>query len=106
MRIDPAWAHGYMQHLGLAYLLDGKYETAAALFRERILIVPNTDMSRASLAVTLGLQGHAEEARAMWADVFRVNPDYDFEAHLARMPLSKSYVALIREGLAKAGISP
>ncbi len=31
---DPAWAHGYLHYLGTAYLLAGKYETAAALFRE------------------------------------------------------------------------
>jgi adenylate cyclase len=106
MRVDPAWAHGYLQHLGLAYLLAGKYETAAALFRERILIVPNTDMSRASLAVTLGLQGQAEEARQVWADLLRVNPGYDFETHVSRMPLSAGYVAKLREGLTTAGISP
>jgi adenylate cyclase len=105
-RLDPAWAHGYLQHLGFAYLLAGKYETAEALFRERILIVPNTDMSRASLAVTLGLQGRSEEARAVWAELYRVNPRYDFETHIARMPLSAGYVAKLREGLVKAGISP
>jgi adenylate cyclase len=105
-RLDPAWAHGYLQHLGFAYLLAGKYETAEALFRERILIVPNTDMSRASLAVTLGLEGRAEEARAVWAELYRVNPAYDFDTHVSRMPLSPAYVAKLRGGLVNAGISP
>lgn len=106
MRADPTWAHGYLQHLGFAYLLAGKYETAEALFRERVLIVPNTDTSRASLAVTLGLQGRGEEARAVWADLCRINPTYDFEGHIAAMPLTPGYASKLREGLANAGISP
>ncbi|HVY18462.1 MAG TPA: adenylate/guanylate cyclase domain-containing protein [Bauldia sp.] len=106
MKLDPAWAHGYLQHLGFANLLAGKYETAEALFRERILIVPNTDVSRGSLAVALGFQGRAEEARAAWADLYRVNPAFDFETHISMLPLSPGYAAKLREGLAKAGISP
>ncbi len=106
MRLDPAWAHGYLHYLGTAYLLAGKYETAAALFRERILIVPNTDVSRAYLAVALSFQGHIDEARAAWADTLRVNPAFDFEVHVTRLPLSLEYMDKLREGLAKAGISP
>jgi adenylate cyclase len=33
--------------LGLAYLMAGEYETAAALLRQRIILVPNTDFSSA-----------------------------------------------------------
>jgi adenylate cyclase len=106
MRLDPAWAHGYMHYLGTAYLLAGKYETAEALFRERILIVPTTDVSRAYLAVALSFQGHTDEARAAWEDTLRINPRFDFEAHVRRLPLSVEYMAKLREGLAKAGISP
>jgi adenylate cyclase len=106
MRLDPAWAHGYLHYLGTAYLLAGRYETAAALFRERILIVPNADVSRAYLAVALAFQGQIEEARDAWEDTLRVNPHFDFEVHVTRLPLSVEYMAKLREGLAKAGISP
>ena len=36
MRLDPEFSQQYLHFLGLAYLLAGKYETAAAEFRERI----------------------------------------------------------------------
>lgn len=105
MRADPAWAHGYLQHLGTAYLLAGKYEAAEAQFRERILVVPNTDTSRAFLAVTLGFQGRRAEAEAVWSDLQAINPAYDFESHLAHLPLSDAYTEAMREGLVRAGIS-
>jgi adenylate cyclase len=106
MRLDPAWAHGYLHYLGTAYLLAGKYETAAALFRERMLIVPTTDNSRAYLAIALSFQGRVEEARAVWEETLRINPRFNFESHVTRLPLSPEYMAKLREGLAKAGISP
>ena len=53
MRLDPAWSQQYLHFLGTAYLLAGKYETAAALLRQRIFLVPETDFSRAVLASVL-----------------------------------------------------
>ena len=38
-RLDPAFRPGHLHFLGMAHLLAGKYETAAALLRERILLV-------------------------------------------------------------------
>ena len=40
MHLDPASNHQYLHFLGMAYLLASKYETAAALLRQRILLVP------------------------------------------------------------------
>ena len=40
MRIDPAMSGQFLHFLGLAYLMAGKYETAAALLRQRIILVP------------------------------------------------------------------
>ena len=40
MRLDPAFSHQFLHFLGTAYLFAGKYETAAALLRERIMLVP------------------------------------------------------------------
>src|SRR5580692_8459383 len=53
-RLDPAFRSGHLHFLGMSYLLAGKYETAAALLRERILLVPGTDFSRVLLASALG----------------------------------------------------
>ena len=53
-RLDPAFRSTHLHFLGMAYLLAGKYETAAALLRERILLMPGTDFSRVLLASSLG----------------------------------------------------
>src|SRR3954453_22685619 len=38
IRLDPGFSHQYLHFLGMAYLTAAKYETAAALFKERILL--------------------------------------------------------------------
>ena len=52
-----------------AHLLAGKYETAAALLRERILLVPGTDFSRVLLASSLGYLGEVDEAGRIWREL-------------------------------------
>jgi adenylate cyclase len=104
-RIDPAGTILGMHFLGLANLLLGKYETAAAYLRERILAAPETDLSRVMLASALGHLGQADEARRVWAEVKRINPDYSFATHRSRMPfVDPSDADPIGEGLAKAGL--
>ena len=61
MRLDPASNHQCLHFLGMAYLLAGKYAAAAALPRQRILLVPETDFSRAALASALGHLGEIGE---------------------------------------------
>ena len=39
MRLDPAMNSQFIHFLGMAYLLAGKYETAAALLRQRIILM-------------------------------------------------------------------
>ena len=94
-----------MHFLGSAYLVAGKYETAAATLRERIRLAPETDLSRAFLASALGHLGEVEEARRVWAELKAVNPRYSFEAHLARLPFrNRADADGIADGLAKAGL--
>ena len=52
----------------MAYLLAGKYETAAALLRQRIVLVPETDFSRAALASALGHLGEVTRLVASGAN--------------------------------------
>ena len=78
MRLDPAWTKQYLHFLGTAYLLAGKYETAAALLKQRIVMAPNTDFSRAILASALGHLGEVEEARRVWGELMEINPKYSF----------------------------
>ena len=105
MRLDPAYSQQYLHFLGRAYLLAGKFEIAATLLRERILLVPRTDFSRALLASTLGHLGRVDEARHIWAELKEINPKYSIKEHLDRQPFkNQADVARITEGLAKAGL--
>jgi adenylate cyclase len=104
-RLDPAFRSRHLHFLGMAYLLAGKYETAAALLRERILLMPGTDFSRVLLASALGHLGEVDEARRIWRELKEINPKYSFDEHFARQPFKREEdVQRIAEGLTKAGI--
>jgi adenylate cyclase len=105
-RLDPAFRSGHLHFLGMAYLLAGKYETAAALLKERILLVPGTDFSRALMASALGHLGEVDEARRIWHELNEINPKYSFNEHFGRQPFKREEdVQRIADGLAKAGLS-
>ena len=104
MRLDPAFKAQNLHFLGIAYLLTGKYETAAALLRERILLVPGTDFSRVFLASALGYLGEVDEARRVWHELNEINPKYSFREHFSRQPFRQEDVERVAEGLAKAGL--
>ena len=105
MRLDPAASHQYLHFLGMAYLLAGKYETAATLLRQRILLVPETDFSRSALASALGHLGEVKEARRIWRELKEINPNYSFSEHFSRLPFKREEdVQRVAEGLAKAGL--
>jgi adenylate cyclase len=104
IRHDP----GQSQHkhfLALAYFIAGAYETAAAIFKERIALTPNTDLSRAFLASALGHLGRRDDAATVWRELREINPRYSPASHVARMPFSKPADAdRLIDGLRKAGL--
>ena len=103
--LDPIYDQQYLHMLGVANLLAGKYETAAAVLRQRILQVPGTDFSRAVLASALGHLGDLDEARRIWGELERINPGYSFDGHFGRLPFTnREDVRRIADGLAKAGL--
>jgi adenylate cyclase len=105
MRLDPFYTQGYLHHLGVAHTVAGKYEAAAALFRERILLVPETDMTRAYLAAVLGHLGEVDEARRVWGELMVINPNYSFAESIGRMPFqNQADVERITDGLRRAGL--
>ena len=104
MRLDPAWSQQYLHFLGTAYLLAGKYETAAALLRQRVFLVPGTDFTRAVLASALGHLGEIDEARRVWRELMEINPKYSFREHFSRQPFRPEDVERVAAGLAKAGL--
>jgi adenylate cyclase len=105
MRLDPALSPQFIHFLGMAYLLAGKYETAAVLLRQRVVLVPNTDFSRALLASALGHLGELDEARRVWGELKEINPNYTFAEHIGRQPFKRQEdIQRITDGLAKAGL--
>jgi len=104
MRLDPAWVQQYLHFLGTANLLAGKYDRAAALLRQRVLLVPSTDFSRAVLASALGHLGQVDEARRVWRELMEINPRYSFKEHFGRQPFRPEDVERVAQGLARAGL--
>jgi adenylate cyclase len=106
MRLDPIFTQQYLHFLGSAYLVAGDYVAAADTLRERIRLVPDTDLSRAFLAAALGHLGEFAKAQRIWHELKEVNPRYSFAEHLARLPFQNPADAeRIREGLAKAALA-
>jgi adenylate cyclase len=106
MRLDPADTSQFLHFLGMAYLLAGKYETAAAVLRQRIAVVPSTDFSRTLLASALGHLGEIEAAHRTWAELQKINPNYAFADHIGRLPFKRKEDAeRIAQGLSQAGLA-
>jgi adenylate cyclase len=105
VRLEPGWSQQHLQFLGQAHFLQRNFETAALIFRERLFLAKGTDIGRAWLAATLGHLGEIEEARAIWAELMAMKPDFRMAPRLARFKYTRPEdPALVLEGLAKAGL--
>lgn len=106
MRLDPSLSRTLLclQFLGRSYFYGGRYETAAALFRERILLMPDTDASRGYLASALGHLGKIEEARQVWAELMTINPKYGMAERLKRTAVQPRQIEMVLNGARKAGL--
>lgn len=105
IRLDPVRNQQYLHFVGTAYLTAGRYETAAAVFKQRIRVAPGSDLSRAFLASALGHLGQFDEARQAWREMLTINPKYSFDEHVGRLPFkNQADVDRIRDGLTKAGL--
>lgn len=105
LRLDPMFTPTTLHFLGMAYLVAGQYEAAAARLSEKIRLTPTTDFSRAYYASALGHLGEIAEAQRVWRELKEINPKYSFEAHTALLPWrTPAGPARIREGLEKAGL--
>ena len=104
-RLDPVVSQQGLQFLGMAYLVAGKYETAAMIFKERLVLAQTSDSARSCLASALGHMGEVEEARRVWNELKAINPTYSFAGHISRLPFQREEdVQRIAEGLIKAGL--
>ena len=105
MRLDPHYPDIVLHFLAQANFTLGKYEIAAQQLLDRIARNPSTDASRMLLASCCGHLGRAEEARAVWAELLKVNPDFSLMQRARVLPYKNpDDFQRIREGLAKAGL--
>jgi adenylate cyclase len=104
-RLDPHYPSIVLHYLAQANFSLGNYGTAAKQLLERIARTPGTDSSRMMLAACYGHLGRIEEARAAWAELLKVNPDFSLEQRERVLPYKDPRdFARIADALAKAGL--
>jgi adenylate cyclase len=105
MRLDPLHPNIVLHLVAQTHFSLGHDEIAATYLLERIARNPNTDASRMLLAACYGHLGRAEEARAAWAELLKVNPGFSLTQRASVLPYKDSNdFQRIVEGLAKAGL--
>ena len=92
--------------LAQAHFSLAQYDEAAARHLiDRIARNPSTDASRMLLAACYGHLGRLDEARSIWADLLKVNPDFSLAQRSRVLPYKNaSDFERISEGLSKAGV--
>ena len=104
-RLDPHYPSIVLHYLAQANFSLGNYGTAAKQLLERIARTPGTDSSRMMLAACYGNLGRVEEARAAWAELLKLNPDFSLEQRERVLPYKDPRdFARIADALAKAGL--
>jgi adenylate cyclase len=105
MRLDPHYPGMVLHFLAQANFSLERYETAAQQLVDRIDRNPGTDASRMLLASCYGHLGRADDARAAWAELLKVNPGFSLKQRARVLPYREaSDFQRITEGLAKAGL--
>jgi adenylate cyclase len=105
MRLDPHYPPVVLHFLAQANFSLGQYEVAAQLLRDRIARNPATESSRMLLAACYGHLGRLDDARATWAEVLEINPDFSLMQRERVMPYKDAAdFRRIVDGLAKADL--
>ena len=105
MRLDPLYPNVLLHFLAQAHFSLGDYELAARHLLDRIARNPDTDASRMLLAACYGHLGRAEDARAMWADLLKVNPGFSLTQRARVLPYKDPEdFQRIAAGLKRAGL--
>ena len=104
-RLDPHSPSIVLHFVAQAHFSLGRYEAAVERLLERIARTPATDSSRMLLAACYGHLGRTEEARAAWAGLMKVNPDFSLAQRERVLPYKEPRdFQRIVDGLAKAGL--
>jgi adenylate cyclase len=105
MRLDPHYPGIVLHFMAQTNFSLGNYEAAAKQLLERIGRTPGTDSSRMLLAACYGHLGHMDEARAVWAELMKINTDFSLAQRARVLPYKDAAdFQRIADGLAKAGL--
>jgi TolB-like protein/class 3 adenylate cyclase/lipoprotein NlpI len=103
VRLNPFHPPWYNAHFGIAFYSLRRFEEAAQAFKR--MVSPGA-WSRARLAACHGQLERPDEARAVVAEVLRLQPDFSIEEYMRTSVLLERAEdrQLLREGLVKAGL--
>jgi adenylate cyclase len=105
MRLDPHYPNILLHFLGQTHVSLGDYEAALQPLIDRIARNPATDASRMLLASCYGHLGRRDDARAAWAGLMKVNPDFSLAQRARVLPYKDpGDFQRIIDGLTKAGL--
>ena len=96
MRLNPHYPAYYLNYLGFAYRLAGRYEEAVAMAKQLLARTPNSGLAHQQLANCYVKMGRLDEARAEAAEVLRIMPHFSLEALRQNFPF-KDPAVLERE---------
>ena len=107
MRFDPLYRDITLHYLAEARVSLGELDAAIAALKQRLERNPNAHTSFALLANCYGHLGRIAEARAAWAEVMRIAPNFSIEWQRRALPYKNSsdFERCRVEGLRKANIS-
>lgn len=105
MRLDPHFPGIVFHFVAQAHFALGHYEVAAELLKERIARNPETDSSRMLLASCFGHLGRTGDARAVWTEMLKINPEFSLAQRERVLPYkdAREFHRIV-EGLKKAGL--
>lgn len=105
MRLNPRYSAPYIELLGRAYFMMGRYDEATGPLRDCISRDPAALTCHAYLAAVYGLNGQIEEARWEAEEIMGLEPDYSLKTDVVAMQfLNPEDRERYQSGLRRAGI--
>jgi adenylate cyclase len=106
MRLDPFYRDLALHFLAEARVSLGQFDAAVAVLKQRLERDPNSATSYALLAACYGHLGRVADARAAWAEVMRIAPNFSIERQRHILPYKNPEDFERRvDGLRKAGLA-
>jgi adenylate cyclase len=105
MRLDPLYQDIALHFLAEARVALGQFDEAVTVLKQRLERNPSSETSLALLASCYGHLGRIAEARAAWAEVMKVAPNFSIERQRRTLPYKNPDDFERRaEGMRKAGL--